>query len=129
MTDEAMLSVKEKIDGDGTKENGGYRAPGINIRYLTPEKIPINVSVRVYAKDDVTNELDKSAVMSDVETAVRKHINGLKIGRPVLSSDITVVLKRIRYLSGVKVVSPGYVPVANNQIARFESCEIEVIVV
>jgi hypothetical protein len=36
MTTEAIAQVKAKIDGDRTKTNGGYRAPGINIRYLTP---------------------------------------------------------------------------------------------
>ena len=117
--------AKAIIDGDGTATNGGYRAPGIQIRYLPPEKIPISLKVRVVTTQDVTNEIDESEVRSEVQKKAKEYVNGLKIGEEFVKSDLTVVLKRIIYIYDAEVLSPATnIKIAKNQIARYQDCEV-----
>jgi uncharacterized phage protein gp47/JayE len=119
--------AKAIIDGDGTATNGGYRAPGIQVRYLPPEKIPIIPKIKVVTTEDVTNEIDESEVKDEVDRRTKEYINGLKIGEKFVRSDLTVALKRIIYLSDVEILLPlANVEIAKNQIARYAGCEINV---
>jgi uncharacterized phage protein gp47/JayE len=130
MTPEAIANVKKKIDGNMTSDNGGYRAPGINIRYLTPDIVPVTLHVKVTTDTDVTNEIDESVVVFEVIEEIRKFINGFKIGESVLLSDIIIVLKRISYVvDDVKVISPvENISINIRQIARLEDCIVTVVI-
>jgi uncharacterized phage protein gp47/JayE len=103
MTEEAIANVIGKIDVNRTKTNGGYRAPGIHIRYLIPEKVQIKLNIMVTTTQDVINDLGESVVMYEVTEAVKKFINGLLIGQSVLISDVIVVLRRFSYIIDVKI--------------------------
>jgi hypothetical protein len=121
--------VKKIIDGDGTPQNGGFRAPGINIRYLSPEKEYIDLVVNVTTVQDVTNEIDESVVISDVQKKTKEFIDGLKIGESFILSDLIVVLRRIPYLDDVKIESPeDNTVVAKDKIARYRNCTVNVTV-
>lgn len=125
MTGEAITAVKAIIDGVVMPTDGGYRAPGINVRYLTPEKIPVSVSLEVTADLDAVIGIDDAAISAEMVEAVKKHVNALEIGKDFVISDLIVALKRINYLYDVKVTSPvEKVIVGNNQIARFETCNV-----
>lgn len=117
--------AKAIIDGDGTSTNGGFRAPGINVRYLPPEKIQIATKIKVVTSEDVTNEIDESEVKSEVQKKTKEYINGLKIGEKFIRSDLTVVIKRIIYLDDVEILLPiENIEIAKNQIARYQGCEV-----
>jgi hypothetical protein len=121
--------VKKMIDGDGTSLNGGYRAPGINIRYLSPEKEFIDLVIDVTTIQDVTNEIDESVVISDVQKKTKEFIDGLKIGESLILSDLIVVLRRITYLDDVKIKSPEEnVVIYTHKIARYRGCTVNVTV-
>jgi uncharacterized phage protein gp47/JayE len=121
--------VKEMIDGDGTPSNGGYRAPGINIRYLSPEKEFIDLAIDSTTTQDVTNEIDVSVVISDVQKKTKEFIDGLKIGESLILSDLIVVLRGISYLDDVKIKLPEEnIVIAKHKIARFRSCDVTVAV-
>jgi hypothetical protein len=121
--------VKKTIDGDGTPQNGGYRAPGINIRYLPPEKEFIDLVINVATVQDVTNEIDESVVVSDVQKKTKEFIDGLKIGESFILSDLIVVLRRIPYLDDVKIEYPkDNTEVAKDKIARYRNCTVNVAV-
>jgi hypothetical protein len=129
MTSGAIAAVKKIIDGDRTAGNGGCRAPGISVRYLAPEKIPVGLRIEVATARDVTNEIDESVVVYEVGGSVKKFVNSLEIGKPVLVSDIIVMLKSISYIDDVKPLGPaGNVAINTRQIARFESCDVTVVV-
>jgi hypothetical protein len=129
MTEDAINEVKQIIDGDRTIGNGGYRAPGINIRYLTPEIVPVSLQVQVTTERDVTNSIDVSAVAYEVTDAVKEFINGLQIGESVLKSDIIVSLKSISYIEDVKVLGPAdNIEITTRQIPRYENCDVTVVV-
>jgi uncharacterized phage protein gp47/JayE len=127
MTGEAITAVKAIIDGTGTQTDGGCRAPGINVRYLTPEKVPVSVSLEVTADREAVGGIDDAAISAEITEAVKKHINALETGVDFVISGLIVALKRIRYVYDVKITSPAEnIIIANNQIARFETCEITV---
>jgi uncharacterized phage protein gp47/JayE len=128
MTPEALAEAKRIIDGDMARGIGGYRAPGLNVRYLTPETVPVTLHVTVTTERDIANEVDESVVASEVDDAVRKYINGMKIGASVLLSDITVLLKRLPSLSNVRVTYPeDDIAVTPSRIARYEDCVVTVV--
>jgi uncharacterized phage protein gp47/JayE len=129
MTDDAIATVKAIIDGNGANTDGGYRAPGVNVRYLTPEKVPIAVVVKATAERDVVNDMDESAITAGVVAAVVKFVNALEIGRDFVLSDLLVVLKRLTYLFDVEITAPAEnVVISQSQIARYETCAVSVII-
>jgi uncharacterized phage protein gp47/JayE len=129
MTDDALAEAKDIIDGKMISSNGGYRAPGINVRYLTPEIVPITLDVEVKVERDVVNDIDESVVIFEVIEAITKFVNSLKIGEEVKRSDITIVLKRISYVSDAKITIPlENVLINNHQIARYEDCVVTVVI-
>jgi uncharacterized phage protein gp47/JayE len=121
--------VKKTIDGDGTPGNGGYRAPGINIRYLSPEKEFIDLIIDATTVQDVTNEIDESVVISDVQKKTKEFIDGLKIGESLILSDLIVVLRRITYLDDVRIKAPEEnIIISADKIARYRNCTVNVTV-
>jgi uncharacterized phage protein gp47/JayE len=127
MTPEALAEAKQIIDGNISKMIGGFRAPGINIRYLTPEIIPITTHITVTTERDIANEVDQSIIANETKEAIQKHINRLKIGQAVCTSDITIVLKRLPSLSDAHVSFPETdIAIQENQIARYEDCIVTV---
>jgi uncharacterized phage protein gp47/JayE len=125
MPETGFEQAKAIIDGDGTATNGGFRAPGINVRYLPPEKIPVIPKIKVVTTEDVTNEIDESEVRDEVDRRTKEYINGLKIGEKFVRSDLTVVLKRIIYLDDIEILLPiANIEIAKNQIARYAGCEV-----
>jgi len=129
MTQEALAKAKKIIDGDISKGIGGFRAPGVNIRYLAPQIVPVAIHVTVTAERDIVDEINLPIITNDVADEMRKYINSLKIGKSVLISDLTVILKRMPSLSNVRVTYPANDIEIHpaNQIARFEDCNVTVI--
>jgi uncharacterized phage protein gp47/JayE len=128
MTSEALDQAKKRIDGDQTIGNGGYRAPGINVRYLPPEKVPISLSVQVVTERDVNNDIDVSVIVYNVTEATKEFINNLLVGQSVLISDLIVMMKRISHIDDVKISAPeDNIEIALNQIARFGDCDVTVV--
>jgi uncharacterized phage protein gp47/JayE len=128
MTKEAIAQVKAKIDGTRTKENGGYRAPGIHIRYLTPEKVQTKFNIIVTTTQDIVNDFGESVVIYEATEAVKKFINALLIGQSVLNSDLIVVLRRLSYIIDVKIPNQENISITARQIARFQSCNVTVVI-
>jgi uncharacterized phage protein gp47/JayE len=123
ITPEAISKVKAIIDGDGTPENPGYRAPGINVRYLPPVQVPVSLEVEA-----VIRGVESYIAVADVENAARAFVNGLRIGQSVLLSDIILVLKRISYIKDARILDPvESIHINNNQIPRFLNCSVTVV--
>ena len=123
MTPEALARAKDIIDGNIIQGIGGYRAPGVNIRYLPPEIVLVSFRITVTMENAITHEIDTPVIANEVAETVRNHINGLKIGESVLLSSLIVVLKRLPSLSNVRPTFPlEDIPIRSNQIARYEDC-------
>ena len=123
----ALAEAKRVIDGDLPNGVGGYRAPGVNIRYLTPEVVPVSTQVTVTVNRDVAGGVSLSVVADEVTEAVRKFVNGLKINESLLVSDLIVVLRRLPILSNALVSLPSAdIEIRHDQIARHEGCVVTV---
>ncbi|MDR1230172.1 MAG: baseplate J/gp47 family protein [Spirochaetaceae bacterium] len=128
ITPDALAEAKRIIDGDLAAGIGGYRAPGLNIRYLAPQIIPVTTHVTVHTERDIANEIDESVIANMVIDATRKWINGLKIGQSFLVSDLIVVLRRISVLSNARVTYPADdIAIQPNQTARYGDCVVTVV--
>jgi uncharacterized phage protein gp47/JayE len=128
MTMDALAEARRIIDGNIAKGIGGYRAPGLKVRYLAPGIIPVTTHITVETERDIANEVDESVVANEVKDAVRKFINAMKIGKSVLISDLIVVLKRLPSLSNARVTYPANdITIQPNQIARYADCIVTVV--
>jgi len=127
MTPEALGEAKRTIDGNFLEGIGGYRAPGVNIRYLTPDIVPVTVHATVTANEDIVRDMDISVVAGEVTEAVRKFVNALKIGQSVLVSDLIVVLRGLPILANAHVLLPASdIAIGRSGIARYEDCVVTV---
>jgi hypothetical protein len=127
MTNEGLAEAKSIIDGDFSKGINGYRAPGINIRYTTPEVVQIKTRVSVETVREVTEGLDQISIVQEVINEVHKCINKMKIGEPFLRSDLIVLLRRLSSVRNVKIVSPeDDILLHPHQIARYDDCSVTV---
>ena len=129
MTPDDLAEAKRIVDGNFARGIGSYRAPGINVRYKTPEIVPITLNITVTTERDVANKIDQSVVANQVIDEVRRFINGRRIGDNILKSDITVLLRRLPSLSNVHVIKPERdIEIdESTQIARFEDCLVTVV--
>jgi len=128
MTPEALANAKKKIDGNIAKKIGGYRAPGVSVRYETPENIPITISATVRTERDIANEVDQSVIENEVKDELRKYINSRKIGESVQLDNLTVLLKRLSSLSKVEITAPeNDIEINEDQIARFQDATVQVV--
>jgi uncharacterized phage protein gp47/JayE len=124
MIPDAIEQVKAIIDGNGTEQDKGYRAPGINIRYLPPTQVPIRLSVEI-----TTRGVEAARAVMDARNAIREYINSLGIGQAVIHSDLVKVLRRINYAIDARVPFPeDKIPMGKSQIARYLDCDVAVIV-
>ncbi|MDR1837638.1 MAG: baseplate J/gp47 family protein [Treponema sp.] len=126
MTPEDLAEAKKIIDGNIAKGIGSFRAPGVSVRYKTPEIVPMTLNITVSTERDIANEVDQSVISNLVKDEVRRFINGLKIGKPLLISDLIVVLKRLPCLSNVQIAE-GDFNILFNQIARYLECHVTVV--
>ena len=67
MTPDALSEAQRIIDGNIVKGIGGYRAPGLKVRYLTPGIIPVTTHITVETERDIANETDESVVANEVK--------------------------------------------------------------
>lgn len=121
-TDETLDAVRLAIEGDGSSENQGHLAPGVNVRILSPTAVPVNIAMSV----TVVNA-DSASSQEEVESAVRGYVNGLLIGRSFLLSDCMAKVKALPYVKDVSISSPiKNINVDIDQIVRLNNIDISV---
>lgn len=113
--------IEDVIEGDGTPNNPGKRAPGINVLVSAPTIVntSFNVTVRTYRADPVSAE-------NEITDTVRNYVNGLGIGEDVVLTSIILLLRSLTYVKDVEITLPTTnIRIANNQIARFGDIVVE----
>ena len=120
-TPETIEAVKLAIEGDGTALHQGHLAPGVNVRVLPPQTVPVNfiLIVDVY-------RADLAEAKAEIQRLIADYVNSLTIGKPVVKSQILARITKLSYVRDVKIISPeGNIEPDADQIARFNSAEIE----
>jgi len=123
MTPESLAEAKKIMDGEFAKGISGYRASGINIRYKKPEIVPATTNIIITTERRFYHEEDTITVV--VTDEVRKYINSLKIGKPLLISDLIVMLRRLSAVKNVQIQGND-IYIRKDQILRFQDCYVTV---
>lgn len=122
-TSATLDAVKLAIEGDGTQENQGHLAPGVNIRVITPTAIPINVEITVSV---VSTDLGEAK--AEVERIVTSYVNNLAINEKCIVSEMITKVMALNYVKDVAVVSPSSnVEPSINQIARVGAITVNLV--
>jgi len=130
MTMEELAEAKKIIDGNTAKKIEGFRAPGINIRYSTPQMIPVKTNITVRINHDIiADNVGRDEIIADIKKIVYSHINGLKIGEPFYTSDLIIKLKwwMPTILDAYITFPEEDIPILQDQIARFQEANITVV--
>lgn len=116
--------VYDVVYGDGTIENPGIKATGINIDIKSPVAVNIDIHVKV-----TIYRVEEAKAQNELYQTLSELINSLKIGEDVLLTDIILKLRSISYVKDVAELTING-KVANeaiglNQIARLNNVEFE----
>jgi len=111
-----LLEVKDIIDGDGTDDNPGYRAAGINVDILAPTAVPTNVTVTITYVD---TGIDTDQVETDINSAVTDYINTLGAGSDIIHAEIVAVVMSVYGVYDCVVTAPASnVSISDAQVGR-----------
>lgn len=93
---EMLQAVHNIIEGDGTKENPGHLAPGINAKIMSPTLKYIDL----YA-DVLLLSTDEEVAKKEIEGVIINYINALSIAQPFLVSALTIKIMDLPYVKDV----------------------------
>lgn len=118
---ETLEAVKSIINGDGTENNPGHLAPGVNIRVLPPTSLPINLSLSIY----IYASTNKEEAEQEIREVLSDYVNGLTIGKPLILSEVITKIMTLPYIRDVKILNPtDNVEPGINLIARLGTVDI-----
>lgn len=111
---DTLDAVRNAIEGDGTEENPGHLAPGINIRVLAPTSVPVDVSMKILVAN-----ADIEDAQTEITRVITEYINGKCIGESVVLSELITKVMALNYVADCTVISPAAnVEPSINQICR-----------
>jgi uncharacterized phage protein gp47/JayE len=115
VSSEVVAEVQDIIDGDGTEDNPGYRAAGVNVEVDTPSIIPIDVTLSVVPLSGV----DADQLELDLINAITAYVNGLGVGSAVIFNEIVYAVMDVYGIVDLTLTVPAAnVPITATQIAR-----------
>jgi uncharacterized phage protein gp47/JayE len=121
-SEETIAAAKLAVEGDGTAMHQGHLAPGVNVRVLPPQTVPVNFSVMVEIY-----RADIQGAEDEVKRVIAEYVNSLTIGKRVVLSEITARVKKIPYVRDVKILSPlENITMGSDQIPRFGTANVEI---
>lgn len=111
-------SLKEKIetvvDGDGTADNPGHKAPGIKYNVEAAEVKTVDI---VYSASCELS--DESTVTSQMNEIIKETVNSLAIGDDVKISELISALKTLSFVKDCSIITPkSNVVISQGQIAK-----------
>ena len=116
-------AVRLAIEGDGTDENPGHLAPGVNMQVLAPAPVPVNVKITVTVASASAN-----TAAAEIEAAILEYINALTIGESCLVAEIISRVMALSYVKDIAVSLPAAnVPISGSQIARSGDIDISLL--
>jgi uncharacterized phage protein gp47/JayE len=119
-SEETIAAVKLAIEGDGTLLNQGHLAPGVNIRVLPPQTVPVNLQIIVYAY-----RADTQGAELEIKRVIAEYINSLKIGEKLIMTNIVKRIRAIPYTRDVKMPTENIV-IGGDQILRNGTIDVEI---
>jgi uncharacterized phage protein gp47/JayE len=110
-----VTEVQDVIDGDGTEENPGYRAAGINVVVKKPSVVSQNISATL----SVISGVDTDQLESDVIDALTAYVNTLSVGEDIIYNELIASIMGVYGVSNVSLTTPAAdVAIAATQVGR-----------
>ncbi len=119
-----ITEVQGVIDGDGTSENPGYRAAGVNVVVAKPGVVTQAVTAVVTA---ITSGVDITQLVADVKTAIIDYVNGLGIGSDIIHAELVAAAMGVFGVFDCVFSAPTTnVSIAANQVGRVGTLSVTV---
>lgn len=103
-SDVVSESLKQKItvaiNGDGSANNPGHKAPGINWNVREVTRITVDFAYHV------SIENTKEDAISEINDVIRETINGFGIGNDVILSTIIARVRTLNFVKDFEILSP-----------------------
>ncbi len=110
-----VAEVQSVINGDGTQENPGYRAAGVNVQVVKPGIVTQNVSATL----SILSGVDTEQLKTDVINALTEYVNTLGVGKNIIFNELVSAIMRVFGVTDVAISTPaGNVTVAATQVGR-----------
>lgn len=110
-----VTEVQAVIDGDGTEENPGYRAAGVNVIVVKPQIVTQPVTATVTAISGV----DTDQMEVDINTALTGYVNTLGVGNDIVYNELVSAIMGVYGVADCDVTVPtGNVTIAATQVGR-----------
>jgi uncharacterized phage protein gp47/JayE len=121
-SEETITAVKLAIEGDGTAQHQGHLVPGVNVRVLPPQTVPVDFSVIVYVF-----RADIQEAESEIRRVIADYVNSLTIGKSIIISDLISRLMQIPFVRDVQILSPTEnISSGSDQILRHGFTEVDI---
>jgi len=113
-----LAEVQSVIDGDGTSENPGYRAAGINVQVKQPGIVTQNV----VAVLSVLSGVDTDQLSNDVVNALTAYVNTLGVGSDIVYNEMIASIMGVFGVIDVDLTTPSAnVVITATQVGRLGS--------
>ena len=110
-----VAEVQDVIDGDGTEENPGYRAAGVNVVV----KKPGIVTQPIAATLSILSGIDTDQLQTDVIDALTAYVNALGVGNDIVYNELIAAIMSVYGVSDVDLTTPSTnVTITVTQVGR-----------
>lgn len=110
-----LAEVQSIIDGDGTEDNPGYRAAGVNVQVKAPTIVSQNITMTV----TVIAGVDTDQVENDIIDDVTEYVNTLGAGSDIIYNELIAAIMGVYGVVDVSLTTPSAnVAIADSQVGR-----------
>lgn len=115
VTTAKVAEVQSVINGDGTEENPGYRAAGINVVVKKPGIVTQNITVTL----SILSGVDTDQLETDVIDALTAYVNTLGVGADIIYHELVSAIMGVFGVTDVVFSAPlANVTIASTQVGR-----------
>lgn len=110
-----VAEVQAVIDGDGTQENPGYRAAGVNVQALAPGVVVQNITATI----EVLSGIDTDQTIIDINQGIIDYVNNLGVGANIIRNELIFAIMNVFGVTDCVISLPAAnVPIASSQVGR-----------
>lgn len=110
-----VAEVQRVIDGDGTEQNPGYRAAGVNVVAYAPGVVTQNIIMTV----ELISGVDSEQVKTDINSVVTNYINSLGVGAEIVRNELIYGVMSVYGVTDCNISTPsGNVAISSSQVGR-----------
>jgi uncharacterized phage protein gp47/JayE len=110
-----VQEIQDLIDGDGTEDNPGYRAAGVQIIVVAPTVILQNVTATI----ELLTDIDPANVDTQIKEAITFYMASLGVDQEIVREEIDYAIMNVHGVYNCEVTIPATdVAIGANQVGR-----------